>query len=86
MLRLGNIELCEVKKVGPTNLFRATIRDLDMKRELILRSHELASSENFSTVYINKDLTYQQRQELLARRRALRRKGWGVLSGPKKLP
>ena len=75
VLRLENIELCEVKKVGPTNLFRATIRDLDMRRELILRSHELARSENFSMVYINKDLTYQQRQELLARRRALRRDG-----------
>ena len=77
LLGVGNVELSEMVRVGPNNLFRATVVNADLRREVLMRSHELRRSENFARVYVDRDLTYQQRQEVLAKRRAARQNHMG---------
>ena len=72
LLDVGIVELSEMVRVGPNNLFRATVINADLRREVLMRSHELRRSDNFARVYVDRDLTYQQRQEVLAKRRAVR--------------
>ena len=78
-LDLDPITLVDVKKISSANLFRARIEDAERRRELLLRCHRLRSSEEFSRVFINKDLTFQQREQLRAKRSALNRYQGGNL-------
>ena len=49
-------------------LFRARIADSEARRRLLDSSKNLKNSRKFSAVYINRDLTFKQRQTLIARR------------------
>ena len=67
LLNVGQISLSGLSQVEATSLFRAKIED--KKRSFLLsRVKELRSSEAFRSVYIQRDLTYKQRQEMVARR------------------
>ena len=69
-LRLEPIHLTGIVRIGSTGLYRAVIVDADIRRALLLKAQELRNSEEFSRVYVNRDLTFQQRQELFDRRSA----------------
>lgn len=43
----------------------------DLRTDLLLEAKSLKDSDQFSNIYINRDLTYIQRQELYARRQSL---------------
>lgn len=53
-------------------LFRAKISDGDARRKLLDLAKNLKHSAQYSSVYLNRDLTYKQRQSLIARRTRLR--------------
>ena len=54
------------------NIFRADIRDRNKRVALLQGAKKLKNDDQFKNVYINKDLTYQQRQEAKERREAAR--------------
>ena len=54
---------------GHPNLYRAKIKDANL-RKLVLEKAKMLRSSDFSSVYISRDLTYAQRTELFARRKA----------------
>ena len=49
-------------------LFRARVEDAEVRRKLLDSAKNLKNSQQYSSVYINKDLTYKQRSSLIARR------------------
>ena len=69
-LGVHGVVLEGLQKIGSTDLFRAVITDSGQRRDLLLRSHQLRHSPNFSRTYIHRDLTFQQRQDMLSKRRA----------------
>ena len=91
-LGVGDVELNNVVHISTGNgsLYRARVVDLVKRKELLTKAHELANSDTFSRVYINRDLTYHQRQELVLRRsRARGHQNSGsasVLSGANVVP
>ena len=59
--------------VSETNsIFRVKLQDMDSKYAIISNAKNLNRNDNFKQVYISRDLTYIQRQELAVRRAALR--------------
>ena len=68
LLDIPDVVLSDVHKIGSTDYFRARITDPVGRNQLLLKCHELRRSEEFFRVYINKDLTYQQRQDLRRKR------------------
>ena len=68
LLDIPDVVLSDVHKIGSTDYFRARITDHVRRNELLLKCHELRRSEEFYRVYINQDLTYQQRQDLRRKR------------------
>ena len=69
-LRIDPIHLTGIARIGDTGLYRAVILDSEIRRALLLKSQELRNYDEFSRVYVNRDLTFQQRQDLFDRRRA----------------
>lgn len=61
-----NITLHEVVPIRP-NLIRAKVKDTSLRRDLLNVAKELRQSP-FPTVFINRDLTYKQRQQLKLRK------------------
>ena len=49
-------------------LFRAKISDTEIRRKLLDSAKNLKNSTQYSSVFINRDLTYKQRQTLISRR------------------
>ena len=68
-LKIGTVELKDVVKIGERKLFRGKISDDDKRKELLMVASKLKSMSGFENVYVQKDLTYRQRQELSERRR-----------------
>ena len=69
LLRIGHVSLSDIRKIGSSPpLYRARVLDDTKRRELFLRCHELRNSDEFRRVYIHKDLTLQQRRDLIAKR------------------
>ena len=63
-----HILLVEISPIN-ANLVRAKIPDTNARRELLNNTKKLARPDsNFQQVFIKRDLTYRQRQELLNRR------------------
>ena len=67
-LGLGNVGLTELFKIQD-GLFRAKIPNDQKRLALLSKARDLKNSE-FSSCYIQRDLTYRQRQDLIAKRRA----------------
>ena len=53
-------------------LFRAKIMDAEARRKILDSARNLKNSTQYSSVYINRDLTYKQRQTLISRRAGTR--------------
>ena len=85
LLNIPLVVMTEIQMVGD-NYFRARVTDADSRRELLLRCHQLRNSEEFSRVYINRDLTFQQRQDLRNKRTVARESSSGVASGSNTVP
>ena len=49
-------------------IYRVKVLDFAARKALVEKSKELKNDQNFSDVYINRDLTFTQRQELRGRR------------------
>ena len=71
LLNIEPVVLSDVTKIGSTNMFRARIADSSSRMALLTKCHQLRPTEEFGNVYINKDLTYQQRQDLRSRRQGV---------------
>lgn len=63
--------LTELTKIN-ANLFRGKINDVNRRQELLATVPLLRRSDEFRSVYIQKDLTYRQRGEVVAARSARR--------------
>lgn len=59
--------VCISKEKG---IFRGKVLNADDKKSLLGASSQLKGTDRFSSLYIHRDLTYRQRQELRARREA----------------
>ena len=56
-------------------IFRVTLEDKDARIAILSSAKNLKNHPNFSRIYISRDLTYMQRQELI-RKRTSRRAGY----------
>lgn len=72
-LGVGQITLGSIKKVGSGMIYRTVIEDDEKRRELLSKCHRLRSSSEFSRIYLNRDLTHQQRRDLQEKRQQTRR-------------
>ena len=86
LLDIQPVVMTDVQVIGDSNYFRARVTDADNRKELLLRCHQLRNSEEFSRVYINRDLTFQQRQDLRNRRTVARQSSSGVATGSNVVP
>ncbi|MEL7428056.1 MAG: hypothetical protein AAFN81_34060, partial [Bacteroidota bacterium] len=87
LLGIAPVQLTEVRNVGNSNFFRAKVANENSRRELLLKCHQLRNTENFSRVYFNRDLTFQQRQDLRQRRAEASAQGSSqVITDPNSIP
>ena len=70
-LDVGEVELTGLVRIGDTSLFRAKVLDREQRRTLLDCAKNLRHLDEFKSVYIQRDLTYRQRQEIIARRAAV---------------
>lgn len=66
-LNMDNVSLTDIRKLTPS-LFRATIVDSHKRFRVLSEAKKLRFSDDFARVFVQRDLTYQQRSELVARR------------------
>ena len=59
----------------PNHIYRVDIVDRDSRVNILQNAKKLKDNSQFSRVYINRDLTYQQRQDAKSRRSELRALG-----------
>lgn len=65
-----SVVLSDVSPIsGHPSLYRAKIRNADLRKMVLEKAKTLKNTE-FNSVFISRDLTYAQRTELFARRRA----------------
>ena len=69
-LQVPLIPLTGLTKIGAGDLYRARIANKEQRQSLLLKVSALKNSQTFSRVYINRDLTKQQREEVVRARRA----------------
>lgn len=72
LLELGQIELSEVVKIGDTGLFRAKVLNDTNRLKLLMSTKKLKNISGFERVYVQRDMTFRQRSELVERRRSTR--------------
>lgn len=84
----SQIQLSDVVCINADRgLFRARVTDVESRQKLLDSAKNLKNSPLYSTVYINKDLTYKQRQSLIARRtRSLDNNGNHLPGGDTTIP
>ena len=58
-------------------IYRATVLNDDDRRTLLSQCYKLKQSDTYKHVFIHRDLTYKQRQELFQRRQAARQSSQG---------
>ena len=63
-------------------IFRVTLVSKDHKAELVSKAKSLKDHPEFSNVFISRDLTYKQRQELIEKREVSRSQSNNALLGP----
>ena len=68
VLNIGIIEVTDIVQIGDKRLFRAKVLNDEKRKELLLVAKKLKSLKEYEKVYIQKDLTFRQRQELYERR------------------
>lgn len=73
------VGLTDVVKIqGESDLFRGKINDDEVRKSVLDKAKQLKNSEQFHTIFIRRDLTYNQRQLLKARQAVAR----DPVSGP----
>ena len=66
------VSLTDVVKIqSESDLYRGKIINDDLRKKVLDRAKHLKGSDQYNDVFIRRDLTYNQRQELKARRAAL---------------
>ena len=85
-LQLQDIKLVDIVKIGPNNMYRARIPNNDLRKLLFVHASKLRNHPDFSRVYVNRDLTYHQRQVLVARRNKAHRTELFSVSGANAAP
>ena len=65
-LNLGDVKIADKK------LFQANVLNDEKRAELLMVTGQLTTMSGFENLYIQKDLTFRQRQELSERRRKAR--------------
>ena len=68
-LQVPLIPLTGLTRIGAGDLYRAKIASKEQRQSLLLKVSALRNSQVYSRVYINRDLTKQQREEVLSARR-----------------
>ena len=68
VLSIDRVALKKVATLKTKGLFRCQIEDDERRKILLQNVKKLRNIEKYRRVYIDRDLTYQQRQELKARR------------------
>ena len=63
------IELSDVIKIGDKQLYRAKVLNTEKRSELLIVTGRLRTMSGFENLYIQKDFTFRQKQELSERRR-----------------
>ena len=71
LLSVDQIELSGLTRINEMGLFRAKIMNKEQRSLLLSRVKNLRNSEAYRSVYIQRDLTYRRRQEMMVRRSAL---------------
>ena len=65
------VSLTDVVRISSeTDLYRGKVVDDELRKQLLDKAKQLKTSAQYSTVYIRRDLTYKQRQDLKAKREA----------------
>ena len=73
------IALTDVSLVSrDKRIYRARVSDAGERKEILESSRKLKTISEFSDVYINRDLTFNQRRELFQRRLSLNRNSPGA--------
>ena len=70
-LGLGNVKVVDIVKIAPS-IFRGKIVENENRLKLLAGAPKLRRSDEFSRIYVQKDLTYRQRNELISKRAARR--------------
>ncbi|MEL6805888.1 MAG: hypothetical protein AAFO91_19145, partial [Bacteroidota bacterium] len=87
LLGIAPVELTEIHNVNNSNFIRARVANEANRKQLLLKCHQLRDSDRFSRVYFNRDLTYQQRQDLRHRRAEARAQGPSrLMTQPNSIP
>ena len=68
ILNVDVFELEGLIKIDNTGLFRAKVLDRDLRSALLSNARNLRKIDQYKSVYIQRDLTYKQRQSLNQRR------------------
>lgn len=69
LLGLENINLESIVEIRSSGLFRARITDDNVRMNLLTEVKRLKNIDGYEHCYVQKDLTYRQRRELIDRRR-----------------
>ena len=72
VLNVGMIELSDMKCLNANGLFRACVENDEKRYALLNAAKGLMHVDEFKSMYVQRDLTYRQRQELISRRAVLR--------------
>ena len=65
--------ICELKCIDRNKgLYRAKVNDPQQRKSILDNAKKLRESNDFKDVFLNRDLTFRQRQDLMERRAELR--------------
>ena len=70
-LGVGNVELEDLTRAAPS-VWRGKVLDVSKRTDLLSKAKNLKASSEFSRIYIQRDLTYRQRREVIAKRASFR--------------
>ena len=68
-LNIDRVILQNVQSLNTRGLFRVMIENSEGRRNLLENAKKLKNVNRFRNIYINRDLTYQQRQQLKERKK-----------------
>ena len=78
-LNIGSVAISDVVRINE-NLFRGTIGNVEDRMKLLTESNKLKGTV-YDSVYIQRDLTYMQRQQVIASRRSREAQARPILTG-----
>ena len=76
-LAVGNIQISDLAKLSPS-VWSGKVLDTPSRLKLLSETKRLRSSNVFKDIYIQRNLTYRQRRDLLARKARGNNPGSGI--------